>query len=189
MIIIPIGVDCRITFALRDNQMRTCSWPFDWVVTYNGVTDILKDNFANYLPKDKNLICNNTYFIHNTFPNDTETMQRRIQRFLYLLNTTKDEIIFFRSGHSIKHHKESLDFNVTLKNDLLDVEELHDYLKTKYPHLKFKIIVALTCGQCFNKETKYISQRENIYICNIATTNTEEEDRNFNQLFHHIFLR
>lgn len=105
MIIIPIGIDCHPTFAARDNNMRIFSWPFDWVVTYNGVADHFKEGFNNYLPRDNSQIWNNTYFMHNKFPDDIEVMQNRIQRFKQLLENSTEEIIFFRKSHCLKHHE------------------------------------------------------------------------------------
>jgi hypothetical protein len=189
MIIIPIGVDCGITFLLRDNNMRTYSWPFDWVVTYNGVTDIFKDKFTGYLPKDRSQISCDTYFQHNTFPDDLETMQRRIDRFLDLLNNTKDEIIFFRKGHAVRHHHEATEFKVNLKNDLKDAEELHDYIIETFPDLKFRIILVLICGECFDCNNVYKTNRKNLNIFNIATKDRDEEHFKFNSIFYDIFLK
>jgi hypothetical protein len=185
MIIIPIGVDCDPTFSLRDNNMRSVSWPFDWVVTYNGVTDIMKDKFANYLPKGTNLVHCNTYFLHNTF----QTMQRRIERFLELLNTSTEEIIFLRKGHRKTHHDESLELNVNLKNDLKDAEELDQHLKETYPRLKFKIVLALVCGQCFECNKKYETTSKNIFVYNIATLDRNEEAVKYKKLFESLFLQ
>jgi hypothetical protein len=40
-IFIPIGSDCYTTFGLKDNNLRFQSLPFDWIVTYNGIYDII----------------------------------------------------------------------------------------------------------------------------------------------------
>ncbi len=187
MIIIPIGIDCHPTFAIRDHNMRFFSWPFDWVVTYNGVADHFKEKFCNFLPKDSSLIWNDTYFIHNKFPDDAETMQRRIERFLDLLQTSDDEIIFFRKSHCPIHHDEIIKFNVKLKNDIMDAEELHDHIKATYPNLKFKIVLALICGQCFNCNDKYQTSKENLYIFNNSTMKQEEVESKFYEIFYKIF--
>jgi hypothetical protein len=189
MIIIPIGVDCGITFSLRDNNMRTYSWPFDWVVTYNGVADIFKNKFIDYLPKDSSQISCNTYFQHNTFPDDLETMQRRIERFLELLYNTEDEVIFFRKGHAIRHHQEAIEFKVNLKNDLKDAEDLHDYIIETYPNLKFRIILVLICGECFDCNNVYTTNRKNIHIFNKDTKDRDEEHFKYNSIFYDIFLK
>jgi hypothetical protein len=152
MIIIPIGVDCGIASFLRDNNLRHSSLPFDWCVTYNGVYDIIENNFNTFLPKDDSTFCNlsSTSFVHCKFPKDTVKMQRRIQRFMDILNNATDNILFFRKGHAQHNHKEAIDFNCPMKNDIVDCEELDSYLKQRYPKLKFKIITILFCTQCFD---------------------------------------
>lgn len=126
----------------------------------------IENEFQHFTDIDnKNL--NITYsvsFVHNTFPQDCEIMNRRIQRFINLLNS-EEEITFIRKGHAFHHHGECIHNGLQLANDIEDAENLHTVLKTKYPKLKYKIIVVLVCDTCFN--TVYHS--ENITIFNIAT--------------------
>lgn len=193
MLIIPLGVDCQITFSLRDNFLRKASYPFDWTVTYNGVSDIIKNRFVGYLPAtpsvpgdEKTKVSCNTYFMHNTFPADTEQMTRRIEKFLDLLQNPTEEIVFIRRGHSHHHHKEAEDFGVKIKDDLEDMEELYSYLQNTYPALKFKIILVLVCGQCFIPEKTYNSHMQNLHIYNIS--HTGRDDDKFKHFFEKIFL-
>ena len=140
--IVSLGVDCGVANFLKENGLRNFSLPFDWVVSYGGVSNILKNNFSNYIPKDNSQFNrkDNVKFIHENFPADIEKMNRRINRFLNLLNDDK-EIIFLRKGHSEHHHSES----EVINDDLLDCEELYDILKENYKNLKFKIILFLVC--------------------------------------------
>lgn len=186
MIIIPIGSDCQITFALRDNGLRQQAFPFDWVVSYGGVADIIKNKFRGYLPTSATKVHSDTYFMHNTFPDDLEQLNTRINRFLELLNTSTEEIVFIRRGHSSHHHQESDDFHVNLKNDLLDCQELADHLKKEYPNLKFKIILILICGLCFDPDKVYQSTSE-IQIHNIA--HSYRDDDKFHRFFNEVLLR
>tara|TARA_B100001248_G_scaffold2266_1_gene1809 strand:- start:430 stop:1032 length:603 start_codon:yes stop_codon:yes gene_type:complete len=158
--IVSLGVDCGVANFLKENGLRNFSLPFDWVVSYGGVSNILKNNFSNYIPKD-NLQFNrkdNVKFIHENFPTDIEKMNRRINRFLNLLNDDK-EIIFLRKGHSEHHHSES----EVINDDLLDCEELYDILKENYKNLKFKIILFLVCSKCYNYKEKYNSEKVIVY--------------------------
>ena len=150
-IIVPIGVDCGVANFLRDNGYRNFSLPFDWVVSYGGVTNIIKKEFDNF-EKDKSV-----NFIHHSFPDDNKKINRRIKRFLDLLNGD-DEIIFLRKAHSEHHHNES---NL-IKNDFEDCEDLYDLLKLKYKKLKFKIILFLVCSECFY-EKKFASNKIVVY--------------------------
>ena len=151
-IIVPLGVDCGVAQFLKDNGLRNFSLPFDWVVSYGGIANIIDTKFINYT-HDKSV-----NFVHHSFPNDIETMNRRIKRFLNLLKSD-DEIIFLRKGHSEHHHGES---NL-IKNDLDDCEELYDTLKKNYNNLKFKIILFLVCSDCFNSHTQYDSEKVIVY--------------------------
>ena len=158
--IVSLGVDCGVANFLKENGLRNFSLPFDWVVSYGGISNILKNKFSDYIPKD-NLQFNrkdNVKFIHENFPADIEKMNRRINRFLNLLNDDK-EIIFLRKGHSEHHHNES----EVINDDLLDCEELYDILKENYKNLKFKIILFLVCSKCYNYKEKYDSEKVIVY--------------------------
>ena len=94
MIVIPIGVDCGNASFCKENNLRNFSLPFDWAVTYNGVSKIIKNDFNDYIPKDnKSLnIIDDVYFMHSEFPKDNEKMTRRINRIKNLLETSNEEI-------------------------------------------------------------------------------------------------
>tara|TARA_X000001036_G_scaffold403535_1_gene410165 strand:+ start:1167 stop:1757 length:591 start_codon:yes stop_codon:yes gene_type:complete len=186
---VSLGSDCFCAYTARDANKRAFALPFDWVVTYNGVTDIIKDEFINFLPKLENTTLFNslskTYFIHNKFPDDYDKMNRRIERFMNLLKNEIDEIIFIRHGHHSHHHEETEELNWNLKNDITDSEELYVHLKEKYPKLNFKIIVVLSCWKCFNIDNVYHS--ENIKIYNIATHSNKKKDKLIPQIYNEIF--
>ena len=158
--IVSLGVDCGVANFLKENGLRNFSLPFDWVVSYGGVSNILKNKFDNYIPNDNSQFNykDNVKFIHENFPADIKKMNRRINRFLNLLNDDK-EIIFLRKGHSEHHHSESQVIN----DDLLDCEELYDILKENYKNLKFKIILFLVCSKCYNYKEKYDSEKVIVY--------------------------
>ena len=141
-IYVSLGSDCMCAFTARDTNKRSVALPFDWVVTYNGVSEIIKDEFKHFLPKSENTTFNplsNTNFVHNKFPNDYDKMNRRIQRFMDLLKNETDEIIFIRHGHHSHHHQEKRRLKSKLKNDIVDGEELYGHLKEQYPKFNFKI--------------------------------------------------
>ena len=127
--IIPIGVDCGLASLLKEHNLRTCSLPFDWVVSYGGVSKIFESHFSNYLDITNNL--NKIYnisFVHNSFPKDNEKMQRRIERLKSLLETSTT-LTFIRKGHAPHHHPEVLKHNLTIKNEIDDANELATFLK------------------------------------------------------------
>jgi len=188
-IYVSLGSDCMCANTARDTNKRAFALPFDWVVTYNGVSDIIKEEFINFLPKLENTTLfnplSNTYFIHNKFPDDYDKMNRRIERFMDLLKNETDEIIFIRHGHHSRHHREKRGLKANLKNDITDGEELYVHLKENCPKLNFKIVVILSCWNCFNIESAY--QSENIKIYNIAAQSKKESDKLISQVYNEIF--
>lgn len=97
MIIIPCGIDCGLTGLLKKYNLRHFSLPFDWSVSYGGIFNIIKNDFKEFIPTNNNKINKfyNYTFLHNDFPEDSEKIKRRCKRLLDLLETTKEEVIFF----------------------------------------------------------------------------------------------
>jgi len=175
MIIIPIGIDCAIAEFLNNNNLRNRSYPFDWVVTYSGVHNIIDNNFIDYIPDDfsSGKILNTIYdvlFLHEKSPDDKLKYERRILRFNTLLEDSKEEIIFCRRSHLLGHHEYT-----NISNDVEDAKKLNDILKSKYQNLKYKIILILMCDKCFsNKEyNDLIDIYPNIEIHNISSNNPD----------------
>ena len=46
-IFISLGSDCTVANFLRDSDKRNFALPFDWMVTYNGVCDIIQNNLKD----------------------------------------------------------------------------------------------------------------------------------------------
>jgi hypothetical protein len=166
---VSLGVDCGTANILKQLELRNRSLPFDWVVTYEGVTNIINNNFNNYLPKNDN----NKYeklnknsgalFLHNNFPDDIEKMNKRINRFKNILETSNEKIIFVRKSHGSHHHNE---YNVT--NDIDDAINLDLLLLKKYPNLIYEIHVILICDNCFTNIILNENISNNIKIHNIS---------------------
>jgi hypothetical protein len=190
MIIIPCGIDCGLADLLQKYNLRHSSLPFDWSVSYGGISKIIKNDFHDFIPTNKNNNKINTIynysFLHNEFPQDTEKMIRRCNRLLDILKNNTDEIIFIRKGHAFHHHNECAINNLQLINDIVDAENLSSVLKEKYPNLRYKIITVLVCDTCFDKNTNFISNDTNVKIYNISTPTHDIEK--FEAVFKNIFL-
>lgn len=188
MIIIPCGIHCGLAGLLKKYNLRQFSLPFDWSVSYGGISNIIKNDFKGFIPTNSNKI-NKIYnysFYHNNFPEDIEKMTRRCKRLLDLLEKTKEEVIFIRKGHAFHHHEECKQNDLCLENDIKDFENLSIILKEKYPNLKYKIIVVLVCDTCFCKNTNYISNDVNLKIYNIATPKFDNDK--FEDIFKNIIF-
>jgi hypothetical protein len=176
--IISIGSDCHIAMFLKNNNLKSYSFPFDWIVTYNGVSKCIENDFNNFIPKLLNRINEYDMFFYHDFDRSNvydhiDKYNRRIERFKNILETTTEEITFCRKGHCTHHHDEHNGTYKNITNDIEDIYNLDDILKKKYPKLNYKIILILVCGRCFYSTKKYESIRENISIYNIAMINMD----------------
>lgn len=165
---ISIGVDCGTSEFLKKYNLRHVSLPFDWCVTYKGVSDIIKNDFISFIPIDNKINDYGCSFVHNNFPKDNDKIKRRIDRFRNILETYTETITFIRKGHACHNHIE-----YDIKNDIIDCEELDNILKIKYPRLSYKIIVVLICNKCFNENETFISN-SNIEIHNISMSKVDD---------------
>lgn len=180
MIFIPIGVDCGMAQFFKNYNLRYVSFPFDWTVTYNGVSKCIEDDckfFTEPLNDKFNLY--DIYFCHDfdkneNFNEDKEKYFRRCQRLINILETSNEEIIFCRKGHAFHHHYEHNEKYSNIISDIDDAEKLDTILLNKYPQLKYKIIVILVCGKCFNPLNSYKPKSDRIEIYNISTPQVED---------------
>ena len=189
--IIPIGSDCSIADFCKKYKLRTCSLPFDWVVTYDGVSKCIENDFIDFT---KNLEGNNIkynkydiYFYHD-FINDINDINRkddeikytrRIERFQNILENSKEELIFFRKGHWSGHHHEQNAKYSNIISDIDDAENLDIILSKKYPNLKYKIIVVLVCEKCYDSNKIYKSSiSDKIELYSVLDSKFQECARN-----------
>jgi hypothetical protein len=100
--------------------------------------------------------------------------KKRIDQLTKILETSIEDIIFCRKGHVFRHHTEQNNKYNNIKNDIEDAEDLDIILTKKYPQLKYKIIVILICGKCFELNKIYNSKSPNIEIYNISTCEMEQ---------------
>lgn len=189
--IVPIGVDCRIAQFVKDNNLRSFSFPFDWTVSYNGVSSCINDNFRLFTEPLENRINRYDIYFHHDF-DDARLLQihrekyvRRYTRLIEILKSCKEEVIFCRKGHGTHHHGEHNGKYTNITSDIDDAEKLDSVLQTKYPNLKYKIIVILICDVCFQPEQLYTSKSKCIEIHNIASV--QADDKQFTDLCCSIF--
>lgn len=189
--IIPIGVDCGMTEFLKKHKLRSFSFPFDWTVTYNGVSACINDDFKSFTePLEKQINKYDVYFHHDFVHNqlllqDTEKYVRRYKRLIDILKSGNEEVIFCRKGHASHQHNEHDGKYTTITSDIDDAEKLDIILQQKYPNLKYKIIVILVCGNCFTSTETYNRSSNNIEIYNIASA--QADDNMFEKTCRRIF--
>jgi len=187
MFFVPIGVDCDVANFLNKYNLRKMSLPFDWNVSYNGVSKCIDCNFEHFTAplNESRINAQDIYFHHdfldkNTFIAEKEKYNRRCSRLLTILKeceTKGEEVYFIRKGHLRMHHSEHNGKYEDIKSDIDDAECLNRVLCDKYPQLKFKIILILGCGACFNKEIIYKGDSDNIDIHNCFCNSDKYDDR------------
>ncbi len=172
---VPIGADCGVAFFCRKFKMRHFALPFDWTVSYNGVSHSIEDDLTCFTdPLDLQRISNYGIYFHHDFSQEVKRSEdegkyaRRCARLLRILETTTECVVFCRKGHSSHHHDEHNGRYQTIVSDLDDCKRLHGVISVKYPTLRFKIVVFLLCGKCFSPHVLYESPHANIEIYNIA---------------------
>ena len=192
MIFVSIGIDCDVANFLNKYNLRKVSLPFDWNVSYNGVSKCIDCNFDRFTePLSKERINDQDIYFHHDFENidninaiitDKEKYLRRCTRLTNIFEEcekTREYIIFIRKGHMCYHHEEQNGKYSNIKDDYEDAKSLDSVLLRKYPLLKYKIIVILGCTKCFNKNTIGITDNNsnnNIEVYNNVCN--EDEDRN-----------
>jgi len=176
MLIVPIGVDCKVADFCVKYNLRKMSLPFDWCVSYNGVSKCIEDDFRQFInPLNNRINVYDIYFHHdfdnaNIIQNDIDKYTRRCNRLLDILHNGEEEIIFLRNGHCCHHHYEQNGKYNKIENDIEDAENLDNVISEKYPKLKYKIMIILSCDKCFEPNIEYKSIKNNIHIYNIASS-------------------
>lgn len=192
MIFVSIGIDCDVANFLNKYNLRKMSLPFDWNVSYNGVSKCIDCNFERFTePLSKERINEHDIYFHHDFENtengnaiiaDREKYLRRCKRLTNIFEEcekTGEKIIFIRKGHMCYHHEEQNGKYSNITDDYDDAKSLDKVLLNKYPRLKYKIIVILGCTKCFNKDTIGITDtntNNNIEVYNNVCS--KDEDRN-----------
>jgi len=192
MIFVSIGIDCDVANFLNKYNLRKVSLPFDWNVSYNGVSKCIDCNFERFTePLSKERINDQDIYFHHDFENiensnaitaDREKYFRRCARLTNIFQEcekTGEYILFIRKGHMCYHHEEQNGKYSNIKDDYEDAKSLDSVLLRKYPLLKYKIIVILGCTKCFNKNTIGITDNNsnnNIEVYNNVCS--KDEDRN-----------
>jgi len=215
MIFIPLGIDCDVANFLNKYNLRKTSLPFDWNVSYNGVSRCIENNFANFTDFAGNDRINNedVYFHHDFLEDsmtqaDKEKYNRRCERLLTILETGGDntcddtsdrsdgcdDILFIRKGHMCYHHEEQNGKYKDIKCDIEDSLSLNRVLQSKYPQLKYKVILVIGCTKCFKKDCVFPDIRDkNVVIYNNVCDAGEAgaagaAGANRNQLFEECLL-
>jgi hypothetical protein len=142
---VGLGGFCTSGRIDRDLELNKFALPFDFIRSkFYGVNELIKNDFLEFLPEkgtspddirgeggELTIYFRNThtFYHHNLLDNNIyEAFNRRINRFINLLNNEK-EIIFYRVITS-----QFISDEINLR------ENFYNTLKIKYSNLNFKII-------------------------------------------------
>ena len=191
---VSIGIDCDVANFLNKYNLRKASLPFDWNVSYNGVSKCIDSDFKNFTePLSVNKINRDDVYFHHDFlseamiPVDNDKYSRRCERLLDILkknnsNTSGEQILFIRKGHMCYHHEEQNGKYADITEDYEDAKRLNGVLRSKYPLLKYKIILLQGCTKCFKKDTVCMDDTaNNIEIYNNVCDAGEDRNRLFEE--------
>jgi len=159
MLFVSIGIDCDVANFLSKYNLRKASLPFDWNVSYNGVSKCIENDFKNFTePLSADRINEDDIYFHHDFLDgaatqspDHDKYHRRCLRLLNMFETsekTGEYILFIRKGHLCYHHEEQKGKYKNIVCDVEDAKRLSGILRSKYPLIKYKIIVVLGCTKC-----------------------------------------
>jgi len=197
---VSIGIDCDVANFLNKYNLRKASLPFDWNVSYNGVSKCIECDFDKFTePLSNNRINDKDVYFHHDFLEagtaDKDKYNRRCLRLLNIFEEASDTdeyILFIRKGHLCYHHEEQNGKYKDITCDIKDAHSLDQVLQRKYPRLKYKIIVIVGCTSCFKKDTnftKYVGNSNGNDNGNIEVYNNvcdASDDRN--KLFEECLL-
>ncbi len=194
-IYISLGADCGTAEALRDLGKKGVSYPLDWLVCFRDVHKLFEHEFQGFLEDrvfkkdigaELNPFYNIRFFHRERIPDYDNTLQRRVDRLLTLLQTEEEaEIVFIRRTHDQKHHAEipRCGFpTVTEIDDVNDMRLLVSVLKRKYPKLKFKIHLYLQCPFC-NKNHPDINEEHLSVVTSPQQNNLAHNERPYCQVY------
>lgn len=180
-LIISLGIDCGPQIIIKKATILQETFPFDWCITYKGVSDIIQNGYSNLLSNPKPSTDYESYidnvngikfkhdgklikgkYIQDTNKEKTldevrQKYTRRLERLNYYLkayNTSinHQQVIFVRKSHDAQHHIDAKKYDIEMKNDIDDSIELNNFLSKNYPKLNNLIIVFLICETCFSKD-------------------------------------
>mgnify|MGYP000856590415 CR=1 FL=1 len=141
--VISIGSCCHTATFLKQNDLKLCSFPFDWVFSgAHVVHDILIDNFNKFLDRELYTKFTDTRcghkiygyrFFNHKFPlgdKDHEYYKRCVKRFNYVLDFKDEPKLFIMSNIS---HERYPNFNYDNDRDyIIKIKEYLDNRTSNY---------------------------------------------------------
>lgn len=196
--IISLGSNCNIGLALRELDLKTETYPFDWVRSNAKIIEYILHfecdgymKFNNTFISDDYLLKHLHSFIHPNFPNThinefgqhfthhthvhpkelRNSIQRQFTRFFSVLNSDK-KILFLHCNEEFIYHEKSRNQRNVLYEHLYNIA---NFIVTNYPLLQFDIVnMDIYDDYKKHEKIKNIKINYKLPLSNNGETHTEE---------------
>tara|TARA_Y100000992_G_C21247021_1_gene483854 strand:- start:298 stop:963 length:666 start_codon:yes stop_codon:yes gene_type:complete len=183
--ICSLGTLCHSSWYLKENKLKLCSYPFDWIISSpDSIIDCLNDDFSKFLDKSyyikkRKSYCTHSYYSTKKFQNtrfihhnplenekDYKYYERCVNRFRNLLKLKESKLFMvtlFRKSCIICGKVHNVNYNDKIKEKIF---ELNDTLK-KYTS-NFILLVIINYP---NKEMNNFNflEFENVHFLELYT--------------------
>jgi hypothetical protein len=177
-----LGTLCHTSQLLKRNNLKKCSYPFDWIYSNcNIIMHCLKDNFNIFLDKTyytsiNEIKCGHSYYHermfnhHNPLNNDYEYFIRCVNRFKTLLKSSQSKLFILMYVNMNKNEiPKAIHFNSSFSkytsNYILLVIH-HEVNKIRHHYFEYKdnihILYLYTLSESDGKEFK--NNDDNFYL-------------------------
>ena len=202
---ISLGFTCHTAFFLKTNNLKFCSYPYDWIFTnYNTILDTLNDNFNKFLDKIYYIKIENerrcghkiygkSFFNHKNPLNDEDYdyYKRCIERFKNILNNPESKLFIITN---INQTKEISNENI---NKLNMIYNKLNSITTNFNLLCINSILneKLDLKNPIIESTKISKIQDNFYLVNFYTKtkssgirySNKEDDDNYKNIIFNMF--
>ena len=141
---IPFGHRCSSALACKYANIRKFSLPFDWTAPSfpKKIQNVLENNFEDFIPDVYNGIFHNKYDIslvhfNSNLDSGIEEYKRRIERFNDIIHKKKIYFVYINEDYLYNEDYRQDEFNDTIFNEMLRLEELLKTKKINYTILYF----------------------------------------------------
>ena len=152
--VVPFGHRCSSALVCKYASLRKFSLPFDWTIPLfpKCIQHVLENEFSEFVPDVRSGIFENKYGIRLAHFNiDVEEgcreYTRRIQRMNELLNDDSKHIyfVYINEDHLYDPFYRTDEFD---RRNFMEMVELEQWIRKKYPHLHFHILYFNFREQC-----------------------------------------
>jgi hypothetical protein len=193
--VVSLGKQCHTAQFLKDNGLKTCSYPFDWVFSWHQpmkehiIIDALKNNFSIFLDQSHYELKSNNTCTHKIYGKD---LKQSI--FLHRNPIEKDVYEYYKRCvdrlYKLMEKSEKKLFivmNTNNRNKYINEESIKYLNSILKKHTQNYEILFVTNIISESNNYKY-KKNDNIHILDIYTTG-RSNGRNFNNKNDNVYFK